>query len=402
MKLIFALPILSSAYCEELFNEENLNKNSLVAFPNIETIEYRRVNKKNEKILYIDNVQRKTKKVVYERDANLQFARLTSKAKSFSYLTDKMNCIDYISKIIFEEDNDGKRFMYIHTKDSNRRYNEIQIDTNIAKIFPIDYFAKIIFNNSSNVNKKIYLAKAHNSYYPATQYWLYIFCENIDPSAVYAYLALTKERKAIEVFVNIIGTFMINIYNGLLSIIPDYSYEIKGEKINHDLIAFCKDAEALINEKMEKVESDKIVSRNRLSAPFEKITQKIKKIEKTGYKKDLDMLLKGVLTYQENGNPGSTFTKPANIDQICLKRDYDRIHKPIIGTLEEHLIFDIYTSIVYKFAAMIKKYHKSKCKAFAPSNNYLANIYDRIIWQDILSHPSLSSYALIFNDEIKM
>lgn len=256
--------------------------------------------------------------------------------------------------ILIIDDNDHS--IYI-----NNKHNKLCDILNYGKRFhPMQYFARYILDSNTDYVEDYFMAKM--VYHPEGRlfnnkkynYWFYLIVPLSD-DILELYLTQTSQRGSIDIFSDC-GGFIFSIHDGLFMFSPcigDDENILSTEIINR------------LESRINKIYSDKIVSRNRFESAFYLQNKILKRLDSCyNYKKFISQIIARLITYRPHANEPKL---GATIDRIAIDPELLRYKVSLFDNIGNVICNEVINTILYSLAITSRKNLSTDIPVSAPS-----------------------------------
>ena len=347
---LFSFPIESSKYFG-IVKEQVLNDDQKCGFEidlsifDVNEVKY--IPKESKDFLYIEKTRESQDPIKDE------FIKISKEILDFGKVK-KVRAEMLSGAILIIDDNDHS--IYI-----NNKHNKLCDILDYGKyIHPLQYFAKQIFNINTDYIEDYFGAKL--VYHPEGRlfngkkynYWFYLIAPLYD-DALELYLSQTSQRGTIDIFSDC-GGFIFSIHDGLFMFSPC---------INDDENILSTEIVDKLESRIDKIYSDRIVSRNRFESAFYLQNKILKRLDSCyNYKKFISQIINRLITYRPHANEPKLGAK---IDRIAIDPELLQYKASLFDSIGSVICNEVINTILYSLAITTRKNLSTDIPVSAPS-----------------------------------
>lgn len=390
MKVCFNLPLNKKSYPDFIISEDDA-LNQMYELENITKVEF--IAKPDNNFLEIneDNMNKLTTGLKYVKD------KLTISESNEDNVWGKIKIlyIDEIQGIIYSKLNNNRKCIIGQIQDMEKlKYikhfrSTIFSNMNKIKIFIVDEFPV----TEDNINSKSR---------PIGHYSIH-FLIDISDDLVNSFLAISHERKSVDVFMNNKNTLLFGLYDGAMVIFP--AFDLGRKELLHYKSTVIDTYEKRLDYAILERDPSKDLKRNRFASLIifqkDKIDHIIGGGSNNEYMYTLTNFLVRLITYTQRVG-GKNKNIPASISKLYISDSLNNIRIGIFDTVESHIQYIITYMTLVQIARISKNKFKSKLPSHIRYNSYFIDKYSQIVMNKLFNHYFFDSFGGIFDGEIKI
>lgn len=390
MKVCFNLPLNKKSYPDFIVSEDDAI-NKMYELENITKVEFIAKPDKNFLEINEDNMNRLTTGLKYVKDK----LTISESNEDNVWNNIKILYIDEIQGIIYSKLNNNRKCIIGQIQDMEKlKYikhfrSTIFSNMNKIKIFIVDEFPV----TKDNINSK---------FRPIGHYSIH-FLIDISDDLVNSFLAISHERKSIDVFMNNRNTLLFGLYDGAMVIFP--AFDLGRKELLHYKSTVIDTYEKRLEYAILERNPSKDLKRNRFASLIifqkDKIDHIIGGGSNNEYMYALTNFLVRLITYTQRVG-GKNKNIPASISKLSISDSLNNIKIGIFDTVESHIQYIITYMTLVQIARISKNKFKSKLPSHIRYNSYFIDKYSQIVMNKLFNHYFFDSFGGIFDGEIKI